>query len=269
MRSERYSRQSFLGADAEERIARCVVGVVGLGGGGSYIVQQLAHIGFKRYVLFDGQSVEDSNLNRLVGASAVDVAAGTSKLHIAKMMILGIQPDAEIRGHAGRWQEKPELLRSCHIVFGCVDSYAERDELERCTRRYLMDYIDIGMDVRRGEDCLAVIGGQVILSTPGGPCMRCLGFLTDKKLSTEAAQYGNAGGRPQVVWSNGVLASTAVGIAVGLITDWARLAWEPVYLGYDGNRSILEPHRRLKGLGSGPCPHYSGDEVGEPVFMHL
>ena len=61
--------------------------VVGLGGGGSHIVQQLAHIGFQRYVIYDHDVVEESNLNRLVGATPIDVLAETSKLHIAKKMI--------------------------------------------------------------------------------------------------------------------------------------------------------------------------------------
>jgi tRNA A37 threonylcarbamoyladenosine dehydratase len=66
MSTDRYSRQSFLGPDSVGRIARCTVGVPGLGGGGSHIIQQLAHIGFQRYVIYDGDIVEDSNLNRLV-----------------------------------------------------------------------------------------------------------------------------------------------------------------------------------------------------------
>jgi hypothetical protein len=36
----------------------------------------------------------------------------------------------------------------------------------------------------------------------------------------EAEKYGAAGSRPQVVWPNGVLASTAVGLAVQLLTPW-------------------------------------------------
>src|ERR1700730_12183464 len=38
-------------------------------------------------------------------------------------------------------------LRRCDVIFGCVDSYRERDELERFMRRFLIPYIDIGMDV--------------------------------------------------------------------------------------------------------------------------
>jgi hypothetical protein len=42
------------------------------------------------------------------------------------------------------------------------------------------------------------------------------------KLAAEAARHGDAGGRPQVVWPNGALASTAVGLAVDLVTGWTR-----------------------------------------------
>src|SRR5271156_1269827 len=108
MSKERFSRQSFLGLDSVERIARCTVGVAGLGGGGSHIIQQLAHIGFQRFVIYDGDIVEESNLNRLVGATSIDVAAETPKLQVAKKMIFGLQPRANVRGFSGRWQDNPE-----------------------------------------------------------------------------------------------------------------------------------------------------------------
>ena len=83
-----------------------------------------------------------------------------------------------------------------------------------------MHYIDIGMDVH-GEKP-PVIGGQVVLSSPGRLCMRCMGLLTEAKLAEEAARYGKAGSRPQVVWPNGVLASTAVGLGVELAVGRAE-----------------------------------------------
>jgi molybdopterin/thiamine biosynthesis adenylyltransferase len=72
MSADRYSRRSFLGSDAEERISDCTVGIVGLGGGGSHIVQRFAHIGFQDHVIYDDDRVEESNLNRLVGARSSD-----------------------------------------------------------------------------------------------------------------------------------------------------------------------------------------------------
>jgi hypothetical protein len=266
MSDERYSRQSFLGERSDERIAACTVGVVGLGGGGSHVVQQLAHIGFQNYVIYDGDAAEESNLNRLIGATSADTRAETPKLHLAKMMIYGLQPGARVRSFPCNWQEHPEALRECQIVFGCVDGYKGREELEIACRRYLMHYIDIGMDVHGNEP--PVIGGQVILSSPGGPCMRCMGFLTDERLAKEAALYGNAGGRPQVVWANGVLASTAVGLGVDLITDWARLRRTHAYLVYDGNECTVHKSFTLRKLPGG-CKHFLCDAIGDPILSVL
>jgi hypothetical protein len=149
---------------------------------------------------------------------------------------LGLQPKAQIKVVRSRWQDDPQELRACDIAFGCVDGFAERSELETATRRYLIPLIDIGMDV---QPALAGqpyrMGGQVILSMPGDLCMTCMGFLNKNSLAKEAVRYGAAGDRPQVVWSNGVLASTAVGIAVDLLIDWTRSLRCSIYLSYDGN----------------------------------
>jgi tRNA A37 threonylcarbamoyladenosine dehydratase len=136
MSKDRYSRQSFLGANSEELISRCTVGVPGLGGGGSHIVQQLAHIGFQRYVLYDYDVVEESNLNRLVGANLTDALAETPKLHLAKKMIYGLQPKASILGIPFKWQDKPEPLRECQTVVAttCTILTSEWTYTERTSR---------------------------------------------------------------------------------------------------------------------------------------
>src|SRR5207302_880104 len=61
-------------------------------------------------------------------------------------------------------------------------------------------------------------------------------------------EYGAAGPRPQVVWSNGVLASTAVAVGIELLTNWAGEPERPVYLSYDANAGTVTPHIRLKYL---------------------
>jgi molybdopterin/thiamine biosynthesis adenylyltransferase len=267
MSNGRFSRQSFLGEHSERQIADCLVGIMGLGGGGSHVVQQFAHIGFQRFVIFDDDRVEESNLNRLVGAEARDASAETPKLLLAKRMIFGLQPYAAVKGYAAKWQQVPEALRECHIVIGCVDGYQQRRELEIACRRYLIHYIDIGMDVH-GVD-RPVIGGQVILSSPGGPCMKCMGFLTDEALAEEAKRYGDAGSRPQVVWPNGVLAATAVGLAVELATGWTRKPRSHAFLMYNGNDATVSPERTLARRNQSGCAHFDTTEVGDPVPLAL
>ena len=149
---------------------------------------------------------------------------------------------------------------------GCVDSFSERQQIEACCRRLLVPYIDIGMDVHAGDP--PAMSGQVILSAPGGPCMFCMHFLTEEKIGREVANYGAAGGRPQVVWANAVLASSAVGIAVNILTGWTKAA-PPIYLQYNGNDGTLTPHVRLGYIAPGPCPHYPLAQAGEPEFVRV
>lgn len=266
---DRHSRQSFLGAESQRVIERVRVGVVGLGGGGSHAMQQLAHIGVRHARGFDGDVVDETNLNRLVGARAEDVLNETSKAKIAERLVRGLLPDADVVIHPGRWQDAPELLRGCDVMIGCVDSFAARRELEVACRRYLIPYVDIGMDVHLVEREPPRMAGQVILSMPGGPCMSCLGFLTQERLAQEAARYGAAGAQPQVVWPNGVLASTAIGVVMDLVTGWTRRHDRVVYLSYDGNTGEVKPHVRLRHLHRRDCPHYGAAELGNPILRLL
>jgi len=264
--NQRYQRQSFLGEYSQEIIERATIGIVGLGGGGSHIAQQAAHIGFQHYALYDPQTAEDTNLNRLVGATVRDI--GREKLKIARKVIRGLQPGAKIISVRERWQSKPEPLMACDIVFGCVDSFQDRDELETFCRRHLILYIDIGMDIHQVDGEPPRMAGQVILSVPGHACMKCLGFITAEKLAKEAQAYGAAGPRPQVIWPNGILASSAVGLAVEALTGWTRNMRAPVYLSYDGNLGLITNHPRLQ-YSPKECKHYPLASAGKPVIKAL
>jgi len=144
-----------------------------------------------------------------------------------------------------------------------------QDKLEAHARRFLIPYIDIGMDVRVIEGEAPRMAGQVILSFPGKACMKCFGFLTDERLHAEASRYGDAGFRPQVVWPNGLLASAAVGIGMALATGWAEMRRVSPYLSYDGNAISLTQHRRLEYLDADTCPHYSIADAGKVRFKPL
>ena len=231
-------------------------------------MQQLSHLGFKHFRIFDPDVVEDTNLNRLVGASVSDGLRGTPKVEVASRTIKGLQPDANILRYSAKWQDAVMALRSCDLVFGCLDGFAARRDLEACTRRYMIPYVDIGMDVHCLPGEPPRMAGQVILSMPGGPCMSCLRFLKEN-LAKEAAAYGDAGPRPQVIWPNAILASTAVGVAVDLLTGWTRSDELTVFYQYDGNKGLMVAHPTLPYLPSQGCPHYPLDSMGDPIGKPL
>lgn len=256
--------QSFLGPESDFIFKSITAGIAGLGGGGSHVVQQLAHLGVGRFVPVDDDTIEDKNLNRLVGGTQEDVAAKRPKTDIATRLIKSVNPDAIVVPCRMKWQEAMPTLRGCDVIFGCVDSYRERDELERFARRFLIPYIDIGMDVHGSEGAYS-ISGQAVLSSPGGLCLRCLGIVTDERIAREAETYGKAGSRPQVVWPNGLLASLAVGLFVQLVCPWHGKPQITACCEFDGNHHRVETNR-LDHAGALQCGHFLSDELGDAFF---
>lgn len=258
-------RQNFLGVDSDAMLARTRVAIIGLGGGGSHVVQQLAHIGIGHFVIVDDDEISNTNLNRLVGGTRLDVDQAILKVEIARRLILSVNPNAVVEVHNAKWQETAFELRDCDIVFGCVDNVRAKAELDSFCRRMQIPFIDQGMDVHKTADGF-LISGQVVLSMSGGPCLRCFGVVTDQALDDEARNYGAAGGKPQVVWPNGVLASSAVGLLVQLITPWHSGPIGALCLEYDGNRQTVQPSDRIPVLTRYACPHHDERDLGDPRF---
>ena len=218
----RDSRQGFLGLEARPRLDRIRIGLVGYGGGGSQVAQQLAHILVPNMTVFEPQDLEDTNLNRVVGAGTYDV--GGPKLGVARRVLQGLMPRDGLRFIPSRWQDAISELRSCDIVVGCVDSPLERRDLESECRRWLIPYIDIGLGITLSQlpDEDPTIAGQVAISVPGELCLECMAVYTQQQLEAEAQSYGDGSPAPQVVWSNAILASIAVDQVVELATGWRQ-----------------------------------------------
>lgn len=260
-----YSRQSFLGANSEKIHKEATVSIVGLCGGGSHIAQQLAHVGIGGFQLFDLDHVSDSNRNRLIGSKPRDAQREARKTDVAERLIRSINPKARIRKFHRPWQDHATFLRDSTAIIGCVDSFSEREQIEITARRYLIPLIDIGMDVHPLNGRF-VISGQIALSMPGEPCLRCFGIITDKLLAQEAANYGAAGGKPQVIWPNGVLASIAVGIVMQLITPWHDDHYRSLLIEYDGNTQTTMHSTKMELLKNRLCPHFQTGELGDPFW---
>jgi len=266
--AERFKRQSFLGPESSRIFSTCTIGLVGLGGSGSHANQQLAHLGFECVVMSDGDRVTATNLNRTVNATTADVRRKRSKTDLAERYYRRVLKGARIVNRRTRWENAMEELMACNIIVGSLDTFAARSDLEAFCRRHLIPYVDVGMDVIQSGAFHEIVG-QVILSMPGKPCMRCMGFLTDKLLSREAQSYGVAGGRPQVIWSNGVLCSAAVGIVVDLLTGWSGRNQESLYLNFRGSDLSLTQDPRLEHVIKNNCPHYPLTDAGDPAWSRL
>ncbi len=261
----RFSRQGFLGDGSENLFQHVRAGIIGVGGGGSHITQQLAHLGVGNFAVFDPDTTDFPNLNRTVGATFADAVSKTPKVIVAERMIKGINPYAEVWAIQSEWQKDFESLRGCDVSFGCLDGFSRRAQLEESCLRAMIPLIDIGMDVHKDKPYS--ISGQVVVSMPGHPCFRCVSFIQDNDLDEEGLRYGEAGGNPQVVWSNGVLASTAVGIFVQMITPWCGIRAGNSFIGYDGDAFTLEHDARLSVGEKTECQHFGAtSDLGDPFW---
>ncbi|HEX8372642.1 MAG TPA: ThiF family adenylyltransferase [Chthoniobacterales bacterium] len=259
-------RQSFLGSESDKVLNALTVGLVGLGGGGSHVAQQLAHVGVGNFVVLDNDIISETNLNRLVGGTRKDVDSGLSKVAIAERVIQSVNPAATVEKHSVVWQQASEALKRCDVVIGGLDNVRSKYELDAFTRRFMIPYIDMGMDVHRLGENDYLIAGQVVLTGPGEPCLQCLGIVTEAALTAEARKYGDAGGNPQVVWPNGLLASIAVGLLVQLVSPWKKECMTSAFIEYDGNLNITREAARWRRCRERQCPHYQIADVGDPTF---
>src|SRR4051812_46946121 len=65
----RFDRQiALFGEEGQAKVAAATVAVVGVGGLGSHLVQQLALLGVRQFALIDCEELADTNRNRYVTA---------------------------------------------------------------------------------------------------------------------------------------------------------------------------------------------------------
>ncbi len=224
MTESRNSRNvALFGEEGQERITGTKVTIVGLGGLGAPVAEDLAYLGVLDYRLIDGDIVTASSLNRLKGATTTDV--GKKKVVVAKTMIETIQPAADVKDIDGWLAEAPpEEIVQGDVVFGCLDKDIHRIELIKLCRQAGVPFFDLATDVINHDNKL-VYGGRVLWSGHGDRCPYCMDLLDqeamrrdnltpdqradyDKVYGVPKTELGGTG--PSVVSINGVVASAAV-----------------------------------------------------------
>lgn len=231
----RFDRQlPLLGKAGQERLRKAVVVVVGLGGVGGHVVQQLAYLGVGSLAGIDQDVVEMSNLNRLVGATAEDAEVHTPKTEVMRRLVADVDPGVSFTGLAESVVSARgfALLAEATLVMGCVDREGVRLVLTEFCCAYEIPYIDAASGIVATEGGLEY-GGRVATCTSGAHCLVCLDELdTDEAgedLETAAERdtrdqiygmdrrlLGPSG--PSVVTVNGVVGSLAAMEAMAHLT---------------------------------------------------
>lgn len=247
--SQRHDRQvRAFGLAGQAVLQDIIVAIVGLGGTGSVVAQQLAHLGVRRFLLVDPDAVEETNLNRLVGSTPSDV--GVEKVRLAALRIQAINPHAEcvpIAGDVADSAVANELLNA-DFIFGCTDSMASRAVINQLAYQYLIPCVDMGVAIHVEEGVVKSVSGRAQMLSSGLPCLVCTDLLDAQQVRREMMTpeqrrrdpyiVGADVTQPAVVSLNSAVASIAVSTFLSAVASFPQKARMVVY---DAVRGSMRP----------------------------
>jgi ThiF family len=254
------SQALVVGGPGQTALHNAKVAVVGLSGGGSHVVQQLAHLGIGLLIMIDPDRVEARHRHRIVGLTWLDTLFKRRKVDVMARLVERLGTGSRCIKLFAKVPEPTavEALKSADIIVGCLDNLHARADLQEIASRFLIPYVDVGVNIRQTvaeekRDPRVSIGGNVITFTPGGFCMWCCGFLSKDKLAAELngpnrSYFQNKTGEAQVVSLNGIVASQAVTEVLQLLTGFGGSGIRQQDVGLYGEHGIQRGFRKLDGV---------------------
>ena len=213
-----------LGGGVQEALSQLHAGIVGCGGTGSAVAEQLVRLGLRKLTLCDPDQLSASNVTRVYGSTPRDV--GQNKVEVLGSHLTRIAPDIQCRLLTSMITMEPtaRAFAECDVVFGCTDDNAGRLVLSRLATYLLIPVIDCGVLLSsNAAGTLTGIDGRVTTLVPGQACLVCRGRIDTKRAAAELMTpdertrlenegYAPALGRvePAVVTFTTLVAATAV-----------------------------------------------------------
>ena len=251
-----YDRQvRMFGANGQALLGMSKVAVVGLGGIGSLVAEYLARLGVGHLILIDPDRLENTNLSRVVGATAVDVETGQLKTKIAVRHAREVADDAVLEAIPEDVSKNSiaRMLRDCDFIFLAADSMRARLLVNALTHQYLIPSVQVGSKIRaNASGAIEEAMCAVRQLRPGKGCLWCNGLIDTAQLAIEAKTekerkdqaYGVEAPNPSVITLNAVAAAHAVN---DFLFDFLDLRSKDTELAY-------QHHHFLKGVSQKVIP---------------
>lgn len=167
------------------------VAVVGAGGLGSPIAEQLVRMGAGSVTLVDHDVLDTpSNVRRVIGSTLADLAASPPP---AKIDVVGRHLDQIGLGTTihrvqqdVRTEEGFRELLDVDVVICATDTHGSRAILNDLPRIYLVPVIDVGVQAGATKNTgLAALVAEVCILTPVTPCLWCRGRISGEVIRAE------------------------------------------------------------------------------------
>ena len=174
------------GGRIQKVLADLTVAVVGCGGTGSAVIEQLVRLGVKNFILLDPKTLTESNLTRVYGTFPEDI--GRPKVELSAAHVRRIAPDASVVTSQSKItnEHTARMLMDADIVFGCTDDNAGRLVLSRLASYLLTPVIDCGVLLSSDDSGVLVgIDGRVTVLAPGAACLVCRNRIDLQRAAAE------------------------------------------------------------------------------------
>lgn len=230
-----YNRNILAFGEALQYLVRDLnVGVVGCGGTGSAVIEELCRLGVGKLTIVDNQDFSSSNITRMHGSSLKD--KGIPKVTIMQHLASEIGLDTEIVPIYEKLDNPATAsqLKNCDIIFSCLDNiHFARAILNLITIYYGVPLIDCGIKFYTKESVLIDIFARIDLVTPYTSCLLCrkvidlnisaaemLGAEEYEKLVKEGYAKELQDDKIQAMPYNTLVASQAVIAFIQLLTNF-------------------------------------------------
>jgi molybdopterin/thiamine biosynthesis adenylyltransferase len=226
------------GGDVQNALGQLRVGVVGCGGTGSAVIEQLARLGVRDFVLIDNDELAATNVTRVYGSTPRDV--GRTKVHVLADHLRAIASDstADARVASVLDQTAARALTGCDLLFGCTDDNAGRLVLTRLAAYYLVPYFDCGVLIS-SNGVVDAIHGRVTVQTPGAACLACR-----NRIDLERARAEQLSDDERIALQREGYAPELGGVEPAVVTFTTAVA----------SQAVTEVLERFIGFGGEPVP---------------
>lgn len=170
------------------------VGVIGISGTGSPVVEQLYRLGVGSLLLVDGDIVKKHNVGRIYNSSLDDATEQRKKVDVLHDAIVRSRMKTEVEVIGKSILNHDVLLRlaECDVLFGCMDSIEGRDILNRLSVFYSIPYFDLGVQLNADEENgISGIYGAIHYLQPDGFPLMSRGVYNPEKLRVESLKRTN------------------------------------------------------------------------------
>jgi hypothetical protein len=174
------------GPDLQWLLGRLHVGVVGVGGTGSAVAEQLVRLGVGELSLFDPDTLDATNVSRVYGSRVADAGANKALVAERHLEALGLQTRLRTYPRSIMEAQVARELRRCDVVFGCTDKEAPRGVLVALSLRYLIPVFDLGVKIDAPDRTIRSIDGRITIFTAGEACLFCRGRISAETIGLES-----------------------------------------------------------------------------------